>query len=70
VYRKDDPSKKIFTPTDMLALTNPMVIGPGLSGTKGAMIKHQDGNLEPNHFAPVPGEKDSSEFESDYQNEP
>ena len=38
IKRKDDPQGKVFTPNDLALLENPLVIGPGVSGTKGAMI--------------------------------
>jgi hypothetical protein len=48
VRRKDCPNEKIFTPIDMLALENPNIDGLGRSGTKGAVIVHLDGRVEPN----------------------
>lgn len=38
IKRKDDPLTKVFTPHDMALLENPLILGPGVSGTKGAMI--------------------------------
>jgi len=55
VYRKDDPTKKVFTPIDLLALTNPNVKGKGISGSRGAMIVHPDGRVEPNLNPLKPG---------------
>jgi len=55
VYRKDDPTKKVFTPKDLLALTNPNVKGLGVSKSKGAMIVHPDGRIEANPNPPKPG---------------
>jgi len=38
VRHKDDPEDKIFTPIDCLKLPNPLVDGPGLMESHGAVI--------------------------------
>jgi len=38
IKRKEDPVGKIFTPHDSALLENPLILGAGESGTKGAMI--------------------------------
>ena len=39
---------ELFTPTMMMALKNPMIMGPGVSGSQGAMILQKDGTYIPN----------------------
>ena len=49
VRRKNCPDKRIFTPDYVLQFENPSVRGIGISGTKGAVIKTQDGKYIPNN---------------------
>lgn len=42
IKRKDDPQGKVFTPHDLALLENPLVIGPGVSRTKGALRSKSD----------------------------
>ena len=47
IKRKDDPQAKVFTPHDLALLENPLVIGPGVSGTKGALVSKMDEKTKP-----------------------
>ena len=39
IRRKDDPHGKLFTPSDMLKLENPLVTGKGTWNTFGAVLR-------------------------------
>jgi len=39
---------ELFTPTMMMALKNPNVMGPGVSGSQGGMLLQKDGSYVPN----------------------
>lgn len=40
---------ELFTPKMMMALKNPNIMGPGLSGSQGAMILQANGTYVPNN---------------------
>lgn len=47
VRRIGEENGRIYTPEYVLALENPCVIGMGVQGTKGAMVK-KEGQIIPN----------------------
>ena len=47
VRHKDDPDGRVFTVQDRLKLPNPLVEGPGVMKTKGAVIISDDGTVVP-----------------------
>ena len=48
VRRKGDPSGRVFTPADHIALENPALNGKGVLGCKGAVVQAENGQYGPN----------------------
>ena len=48
VRRKGDPSGRVFTPADHIALENPALNGKGVLGCKGAVVRTGNGQYGPN----------------------
>lgn len=51
----------------MMALKNPNILGPGISGTQGAMIMQHDGSFVPNTKVEVDDEATIAKKEADMQ---